>query len=254
MIKNINTYFQEYSAKNLVSNYEEFVQYSWLKLLFQLPRIRNVVLIGDVRDVNSLLLMILAKRIIIVDDGMVSLSLRADSEDFRWVRFRLKRFILARIWKSRFKEISVRSILVKSEKEPSTRLQCSDRVLVVGSNLVECGVVTEISYKNALSKVFDKYPGAEYYPHRGEVKKYWQGAYIRRTNDLLEYIGDSLDFGLVIGFNSTALYVLKQTYRNLRIEFVNFDAESLINHQEIYINSIHEFKNIGIEEFIYSNN
>ena len=253
MIKNINTYFQENSAQKLVPNYEEFVQYHWSKFFCQLSRIRNVVLVGDVRDKDSLLLMILAKRIIIVDDGMVSLSLRKDSKDFLWVRYRLKRFVLKRIWKSTNKEISVRSILVKNDIESSSRLVSSERVLVVGSDLVECGIVSESNYTRALLKVLEKYPEAEYYPHRGETKEYWQGVYIQRTNDLLEYIGDSFDCGLVIGFNSTALFVLKQTYRDLRIEFVNFDSENLLNHQDIYRNAIEEFKSIGIEEFIYSN-
>lgn len=184
---------------------------------------------------------------------MVSLSLRKDSEDFRWVRYWWKRFILIRIWKSTYKEISVRSILVKNGTEPSASLGYSERVLVVGSNLVECGVVSEANYKRALLKVLEVHSEAQYYPHRGEMKDYWQGVYVQRTSDLLEYIGDAFDFGLIIGFNSTALFVLKQTYRDLRIEFVNFDSESLLDHQEIYNNAIEEFKSIGIEEFIYSN-
>lgn len=253
MIKNINTYFQEYSAQKLVSDYEEFVQYRWSKLIFYLPRIRSVVLIGDIRDSTSLLLMILAKRIIVVDDGIISLSLREDSSEFLWVRYRLKRLILIWIWTSTNKKIDVRSILVKNGREPLVKLGSSERVLVVGSNLVECGVVSEINYKRALSKVLEVHPRAEYYPHRGEKKDYWHGKYIQRTNDLLEFVGDSFDFSLVIGFNSTALFVLKQTYRDLRIEFVNFDLQSLLNHEEVYKNSVAGLKSIGIEEFVHSN-
>ena len=253
MIKNINTYFQEYSARKLISNYDEFVQFRWSKLLFQLSRIRKVVLIGDVRDMTSLFLMILAKRIIVVDDGIISLSLREDSSDFLWVRYRLKRFILIWIWTSTQKKIDTLSILVDNGREPSVKPASSERVLVVGSNLVECGVVSEDNYKSALSKVLEVYPRAEYYPHRGEKKDYWHGKCIQRTNDLLEYVGDSFDFSLVIGFNSTALFVLKQTYRDLRIEFIYFDSKSLLDHKEVYKNAVAGLKSIGIEEFVHSN-
>ena len=123
----------------------------------------------------------------------------------------------------------------------------------MGSNLVECGVVNEDRYIQALSHVFDVYPKAEYYPHRGETKEYWPGKFLQRDEDLLELIGDSFDYGLVIGFNSTALFVLKQTYNELDIKFINFDTSLFLNHREIYRNAIEKFKSIGIEEFVYSN-
>ena len=112
MIKNINTYYQDNSAQKLVGNYDDYVQFQWSNAIFQLPQIRKGVLIGDIRDMRSLFLMVLAKSIIVVDDGMASLSLHKDHSDFEWVRYWFKRLILKWVWNCRFKEITVRSTLI----------------------------------------------------------------------------------------------------------------------------------------------
>ena len=76
----------------------------WSNAIFQLPQIRKGVLIGDIRDMRSLFLMVLAKSIIVVDDGMASLSLHKDHSDFEWVRYWFKRLILKWVWNCRFKD------------------------------------------------------------------------------------------------------------------------------------------------------
>ena len=230
------TYFQKLCCKCLLQNSTLDI---WDKSFN-----KWIIIIGDLRKLQHICLIPFFKKVVIVDDGLVTVNYLEGSKHLSWVRSPIKRIIMRLILKVYFKKILYYTIFLDENKAinksgisflghnlGSHKVDITaqnQKKLLVGCPIVELGFMEEKVYLNILSDLVRAEGTIYYYPHRREQKKYSVPGlvYIERHGDFLEYISKSDKFSKVFGIASTALAILPTLgYSMDSIYFIEIDEK-----------------------------
>ena len=226
---------------------------------------KSTIIIGDLRNLTQLIVAIFFKKIIVVDDGMVTLSIINSKENLFWVRNILKRkliyFILIKIshkieYHSIFVEKKFYNKFLKISFYPLNlnvrdyNFKLKNGTVFLGMDLVECKILNKSKYKKILQLLVKKYGCLFYYPHRKETNK-WKIKnliYLERKDNIEDYVIGNGYFQNHISFYSTSLIILKRLKVGGRIAMVVLKSDEIINFREHIKNSYEFLKKFNVEE------
>ena len=220
----VETDFQERCRKAIISDARKFSLFQFVFSLLN-PKLRTIVIVGDARKVEFLLIGFFASSTVIVDDGAFSVAILRSKSLKDWLLDWKRRALFRIITTLRRNNMNFYSIFVdrdiihsgfnfyplevKIDVKSTVR---SRHPLFLGQPLIEMGIVNVEYYNNLLQKVAGNHKTVYYYPHRNECDnrgKVYPSNFIKveRKEDVLDYLMN-ITHPVYYGFYSTALFVL----------------------------------------------
>ena len=227
----------------------------------------DCLIIGDIRKISHILLFFFFKKIVIVDDGMITVSVIKSDKNFLFIKGIIKRTLIKFILNFNNKKIDYYTIFLKKEffnKEIKLNFipnkiihddlisKSVDSVLLVGMDLVELGIVGIKYYQNLISEIIKKNGSIYYYPHRNEtiIHNIEGLVYLERKYNIEKFILKETRFSKIISFYSTTLVLLSHfNLSDISFNFIRIENDEIKKYKEIINNSYKYIESIGIEEY-----
>ncbi|MCY9826429.1 hypothetical protein [Vibrio chagasii] len=254
------------------SNYFSLLKGMLLTLLIAL-RYRlfgSSVFIGDYRSFWMKLCAYLISpfKLNIVDDGMASIAVVKKLE----ARLSSRKACYG-FWKlftpEFYSYFDMKTIHVKVNKFPSERhykkRELTNNVFIVGSPLVEKGIITEFNWLKFMSDIVaiacDENAKIEYIPHRAEslnniklLREAYPKIFVRQLNeDIEDYIYQlSFEPVMVIGFYSTALVNLSEILQGTKLVSYELPESSLLRNK-VGIIDVYDYLKLNQRINVYKN-
>ena len=254
------TYLQKKCSQSLPLNFKRVPFY-----FFFFKRI-DLLIIGDIRKIQHLFFSLFFKKVIVVDDGMVTLSIINSDNQFKWVSNNLKRNMLHFFFKIFNKKISYYTLFIDSYiynksinieffsnrlKEKKIKSKLNPGTLVIGMDLVELNILNKSYYIELLKKIINKYKKIYYYPHRNEKITYCIDGlnYIERNKNLEAYVIENTRYSKIISFYSTSIFLLKKLkISDVDLSYIELNKDEIKLHQNIILNTYKFLKLNGIKK------
>ena len=237
------------------------------------PSTRGICLVcGDLRKIQHLFLFPFAKKIIVVDDGMISLSIINSTKKLEWLSNNLKRFLIKGILKTNSAKISYYTIFANTSFSNSNlkltfypnnitaekiRSVEKKKTLVIGMDLVECSILTRENYIQLLEGIIAKEGRIDYFPHRKEKEKIQSSkiTMIERSMNIEDYLITKTSYTRIISFYSTSLVLINYLgLNNTEIFTLKIPESMILKHHAVINNSYKYISEIGIQNYTYNNN
>lgn len=227
----------------------------------------NTLIIGDIRKLSHIFLCFFFKKIILVDDGMITVSIIKSDENLLFINSFLKREIIKFVLRFNNKKIDCYTIFLKKElfnKEIKINFKPNtissdymiskhvNSVLIVGMDLVELDIIEIDYYHRLISSIIKKNGKVYYYPHRNETIKHRISGliYLERKSNIEKYILNEVRYNNIISFYSTTLVILDQfKLKDVKLNFIRLEDNEIKKFHKIIHNSYKYIESIGIEEY-----